>query len=273
MVNIVEVQVSDSWDWGFALFAEECWIYCSDELDLTEPMIGRSTIDGVSRCGCGHRFRNITIPKGATITKAYISVKCYMTFSPQHLDVKSIIAGEKDVNSLQFTPNFEDYCMRRGLEGGEDKRTSVKINWNITELWEGGQWYNSPEMKAIIQEIVNLSDWESGNPITIFWDDHDDNSGIGQNYREIRSYNTVGSPSDAPILHIEWEETPIPSIPTNPITAIVDAMVSVFSTLYVVLADNAETLARLFLYGLVIAGFVKSIRKTYGGFRGLIQWG
>jgi hypothetical protein len=56
------------------------------------------------------------------------------------------------------------------------------------------------------------------------------------------------------------------------ITAIVNATVSVLSTLSVVLAENAETITRCFLYGLIIAGFDKSIRKIYGGYRGLIQW-
>jgi len=54
------------------------------------------------------------------------------------------------------------------------------------------------------------------------------------------------------------------------ITNIVNAIVSVFSTVATVLADNAETIALLLVMGIVVAGVVKFGSTMWAGLRRMI---
>jgi len=45
--------------------------------------------------------------------------------------------------------------------------TSNSALWNITETWNLGELFNTPDISAVIQEIVNLPDWNLGQPISL----------------------------------------------------------------------------------------------------------
>ncbi|GAH46716.1 unnamed protein product, partial [marine sediment metagenome] len=63
--------------------------------------------------------------------------------------------------------------------------------------------YQSPDIKDIIQEIINLDGWASGNPLAIFWDDHDDRS--DHNAATVRRYKSWDhADRQPPMLYIEW---------------------------------------------------------------------
>ncbi len=144
------------------------------------------------RKGGGGRFLNIYVLPGATITHAYFKPTARSTDNLPNVNTR--LHGELNINPATFS-TIADYLAR--------ERTAAVVDWDNIPPWTEGELYQSPDIKAIIQEIVNLDGWASGNPIVIFWDDHDDRSAhINYTVRRARSWNhALRTP---PILYIEW---------------------------------------------------------------------
>jgi len=138
------------------------------------------------------RFANISIPKGSIITAAYITITCRTARSGTV--VRSKVRGEDADNAAQFS-DITDYWDR--------PRTTAEADWDNIPVWTEGTEYDSPEIKAVIQEIIDRAGWSSGNAMVIFWDDHDDRSDHNEYaIRTGQSYD--GSTNKAPKLHIEY---------------------------------------------------------------------
>lgn len=149
--------------------------------------------------GSGLRFLDVTIPQGASIITAYIT---FIARGDAVTVVKSRFSGEDTDDAATFS-DFTNYKNRRGIDGGTDNTTTAKVDWDSIPAWTADTSYDSPELKTIIQEIVNRSGWASGNDLVVFWDDHDDRSdnknGCGR-----RAYSYNGSTTYAPLLYIEY---------------------------------------------------------------------
>jgi len=138
------------------------------------------------------RFLNVTIPKNATIDTAYLTLRAYATRTGT--TVNSKIRGEAADNPVTFS-TLADYQ-------GRPKTTAV-VNWNAIPAWTLDTDYNSPEIKTIIQELVNRAGWVSGNALVIFWDDHDDLSTHAAGCRrQGKAYDT--DTTYCAKLHIEY---------------------------------------------------------------------
>lgn len=106
----------------------------------------------------GFRFTGVNIPSGAVITKAQIEFTVDTVLAPS--DIYAQFRGELVANSSTFDANIRP-----------DNRTLTQstVLWNIpaNDPWT---WYEkryTPDLKTIIQEIVNLPNWQSGNALTI----------------------------------------------------------------------------------------------------------
>lgn len=144
------------------------------------------------RQGGGGCYQNITIPPGALITNAYLKVTA--SYSCSGTVVRSRIHGEKNINPATFS-TLEDYQGRA--------RTDAVIDWDNIPAWIQNAVYHSPNIKSIIQEIVNLPGWSSGNPIVIFWDDHEDRtSHIDSTARGGHAWDS--NPEKTVTLRVEW---------------------------------------------------------------------
>lgn len=107
------------------------------------------------------RFTNVNIPQYAAIDSAYIEVTSYGDFSSL-LNVNIYVVS--DANPANPTSKAELNSL--SVTGGK--------NWNIVEQWENGSTYTSPSLSAGIQDIVNLDDWNSGNPIMVIIENNGD---------------------------------------------------------------------------------------------------
>jgi hypothetical protein len=45
--------------------------------------------------------------------------------------------------------------------------TSAKVAHDSNELWNASSWYNLNDISNVVQEIVNRSDWNQGNSLSI----------------------------------------------------------------------------------------------------------
>ncbi|GAI81538.1 unnamed protein product, partial [marine sediment metagenome] len=88
-----------------------------------------------------------------------------------------------------------------------DNRTAARVDWDDIPGWTQNVDYNSPEIKPVIQEIVNRPGWAEG-AIVIFWEDFDSRSTKADHCcRLARSYE--GSTTYAPKLVATYSPPPV----------------------------------------------------------------
>lgn len=152
------------------------------------------------KVGAGLRFSGVTIPASAFIISSHISFRCPLDLAGSGANTR--ITGNKEVDPAAWS-TIEDYQSRRGtVAGGADdtRITTARVDWDNIEDWYYPDWYSSPDISAVIQELVDAH--APGNEaIALFWDDHDDRS--VNNLRNSYSCDN-GGPTNAPMLHIEY---------------------------------------------------------------------
>lgn len=137
----------------------------------------------------GMRFLNITIPQGATIDNGTVLklVAAYL----ENAIAATIIEGEDADTTLTFS-TAADYDARI--------HTTASIPWTPA-AWVTGTVYNSPELKTIIQEIVDRALWVSGNSMVLFWRDA---TGYGQALKKMSCFSWDDTTYAPPAIHIEY---------------------------------------------------------------------
>ncbi|MCB0562633.1 MAG: hypothetical protein KDD09_26960, partial [Phaeodactylibacter sp.] len=127
------------------------------------------------------------IPQGAIITSATIQ---FTVDETRNLDpCNLVIRGQASDNALAFSSSSGDVSSR--------PVTSASIAWAPpawTTIGAAGDAQRTPDISAIIQEIVNRNGYTSGSSIAIII------NGTGRRIAE--SYN--GSPGQAPQLCVEY---------------------------------------------------------------------
>jgi type IV pilus assembly protein PilY1 len=141
--------------------------------------------DGASRT-VGFRFRNVPIRKDATIVGAHLILHAQAGDNSDNASFD--ITGELEPNSEPFAE--VDYNVTSRL----NKPTSAVVNWPVATPWDDNKSYQSPDIKAIVQELVQQADWNaSTNSMTLVL------TGTGQ--RKVFSYE--GGSATAATLHIQ----------------------------------------------------------------------
>ena len=139
------------------------------------------------------RFQDVTIPQGSTIDSAFLFTKARLSSSTNKVNVK--FYGEDTASASTFSTNT-DYLARA--------KTTTSVSWQQIGGWIADEWYVSPDISDIIQEIIDRWDWVSGNDLVIFIEDSSSTAGA---YRIGRSYDYNGE-DDAPYILIYYTYTP-----------------------------------------------------------------
>ncbi|HEY7864988.1 MAG TPA: right-handed parallel beta-helix repeat-containing protein, partial [Psychromonas sp.] len=150
----------------------------------------------------GIRFTNLTLPENAIINKAYIQFSVDETdFIP---DTLLNITAESTANAAGF--NNTDYNISRRT------RTKASASWAPQE-WDTsgatGTDQRSPDLSAIVQEIVSETLWNSGNAMAFIL------TGVGRRVAE--AYD--GDPAGAPLLYVEYRDR-VGSLPDDEIDSV-----------------------------------------------------
>ena len=146
----------------------------------------------------GLRFTGVAVPVNATITGAYIQFTCDETNSGS---TNLTIHGHDVGNSVAFTTSTNNVSNRTS--------TSASVNWSPAAwntVGQSGSNQRTPELKAIIQEIVSRGDWNSGNAMSFKI------TGTGE--RTAEAYD--GTSASAPQLVITYETGGTPPSNTAP---------------------------------------------------------
>lgn len=167
-------------------------------------MIGRNS-STILKIGEGLRWLNVPIDKGEPIITAKIGMYC--TSANSNTVVRCRITGDLEANAATFSTTA-NYQSRRGTDVGganDDLRTVSQVVWNPIGAWSNATWYWSPEIKSIIQEIVNQATWAKNNAIALFIDDHlaeGDNEDGHQ--RVFKSWNAATEGANTAQLYVEF---------------------------------------------------------------------
>ncbi|WNJ20200.1 Ig-like domain-containing protein [Pontibacter sp. G13] len=152
----------------------------------------------------GLRFTGISVPQGATIDAAYIQFTCDETNTGT---TNLTIQGHDTDDAAAFSTSSYNVSNRT--------RTSASVNWSPaswSSVGQSGSAQRTPEMKSIVQEIVNRGGWSAGNDMVMIL------TGTGE--RTAEAYE--GSAGSAPLLHIEYTVgggTPVVITPPSGLTA------------------------------------------------------
>jgi len=134
----------------------------------------------------GLRFTDVNIPAGSVITSAYIQL--YGKSDKDEFTPVDIFTA-LNVNAAFFEK--EDF----NISGRA--RSSNSVYWNVPEVFQDVN-YNTPDVANLIQEVVDLPDWENGNQSIIFLI----NTTIGE--RVFSSFDD--DPDFAPLLVVNYLE-------------------------------------------------------------------
>lgn len=146
----------------------------SGDLDLSDKKVGL-------------RFQDIDVPKNATILSATLQVNADGT-STANPNPTVEIWGINEANTAQF-PTTTDYLT-------DIAKVDKNINWSLGDFNTNSQWHTSPDISAIVKDIVDLGSWASGNAMGFVIDDANKN-------RPAESHD--GDPNQSAKLSITYE--------------------------------------------------------------------
>src|SRR5438552_3606473 len=158
----------------------------SSDLELTHDTYDQTV---------GMRWTGLTIPSGSTITAAYIQ---FASKESNSQTTNLTISGQAADNATTFTSTSGDISSR--------PRTAGRIGWAPAPwvVGEVGPNQQTPDLSAVIQEIVNRPGWASGNALVLII--------TGTGHRTAWAYD--GSPTQSPLLHVEYASSSIDNPPT-----------------------------------------------------------
>jgi len=154
----------------------------------------------------GLRFTGLELAPNTPITRAYIQ---FTVDEPTSDPASLTIYGEASDNAAPFTNTSQILSSRTP--------TALSIPWSPASWTEQGaaaQAQQTPDLSALIQEIVNRPGWQSGNALVLML--------TGEGKRVAESFD--GSQNGAAVLRVEFEtpaaqveetDAEMPATPTN----------------------------------------------------------
>ncbi len=134
----------------------------------------------------GLRFRSIEITAGARIDSAFIVVYAHEGKSSD--DIAQItIAGCAEDDAGTFTES--------ALIDARS-RTSASVLWEVDEEWEIWEPYRTPDIRSIVQEIVDRSGWKTSNDMAFMLLGQNQGPSDFENAREFESFENISDPED-----------------------------------------------------------------------------
>ena len=134
------------------------------------------------------RFTGVTLPPGATITGAWVQ---FQVDEVSTAAASLSVAGEAADNAGAFTTTTRNISTRT--------QTAATVGWAPVSWPTVGAAtadQRTPDLTAVIQQIVSRSGWASGNALVLIV------TGTGAGTRVAESVD--GGPLRAPVLHIEY---------------------------------------------------------------------
>ena len=154
--------------------------------------------DGTTVQTVGMRFTNVTVPRGATITNAYVQFSVDETASTA---TGLTLAAQAVDNASTFTTAAGSISARA--------RTAARVSWTPASwltVGARGTEQRTPNLAPVLAEVVGRPGWASGNAMAVIV------TGTGR--RTADSFE--GGAANAPTLHIEYASSGTPATNAAP---------------------------------------------------------
>jgi len=164
--------------------------------DNTAILMGRE--DGVPTDGLDSgwfRFDNVTIPQGAIITSAKLTFQATSASQPGSPNVE-IFGFDEDDTARIANADPDDYLARA--------RTTASVTWTIEAWTSGSADHDTPDIAAVVQEIISRAGWVSGNALAITVEE-DGNTANANNFRRAVSVDNAVGATGAPQITINYD--------------------------------------------------------------------
>ncbi len=134
---------------------------------------------------CGLRFQNINIPRNAIITNATIKFTAdEVKSNPTSLDIFA--------HDHSYSPTF--YITSNNIS---NRPKTASVQWTVNpwaQVGSSGSAQTTPNLKNIVQSLVNRSDWDVASPMTFIFE--------GSGYRVSETMD--GDSIKAPVLTVTY---------------------------------------------------------------------
>jgi fibronectin type 3 domain-containing protein len=142
--------------------------------------------DGANAQTAGLRFTGVTLPRGATVTTAWVQ---FQVDEASTATASLTVTGAASDNAASFTTTARSISAR--------PRTAASATW-APPAWPtvGARTaeQRTPDLTAVLQEIVDRPGWAGGNALVLMV------TGSGERTTE----SVDGGAARAPVLHIEY---------------------------------------------------------------------
>ena len=149
---------------------------------------------GVGMHLAGMRFNNVKIPQGSSIIRATLKICPHS--AGLEAEVDGVVKGEASDNAAAFATTSRII--------GQLAATTASKAWKWVgpedDPWTANAWVESPDIKAVVQEIVNRSGWAPDNSLAIIYTFNQMTFGD-----ERRFYSFDGDPLKAAKLAITYQ--------------------------------------------------------------------
>lgn len=158
---------------------------------------GSSDLEMVSDSGnsqyIGLRFNDLGISPGAEITSAYVE---FTADGDTSTSTSLTIKGHKVVDSPAFEGNSN-------ISNRFGSATTASVSWSSIPSWNDNDVYQTPDLKDIIQEIVDQGGWTAGNSLSLLIN--------GSGTRRAESYNGDAARAPRLVIHTKQNLAGVPS--------------------------------------------------------------
>lgn len=158
------------------------------DLDISEEQVGASyddayfrkyieaysrtqTFGGIGRGAANDRgyhnavrFTTVPVPAGAVIDSAAISLRCFS--SQSGTTVYARVRAEAADDPAEFPATAAEYKARFGS-------LTTSVDWDNVPAHTSGTWYDTPDIKTVVQALTDRPGWNSGQSMVFFIDDDD----------------------------------------------------------------------------------------------------
>lgn len=137
----------------------------------------------------GFRFSNVKVPRGATVTGAYIS---FSTTRETVGNIDLTIVGENSSSPTQYASSNYNISSR--------SRTAANVSWSGAANYRAGERIQSVDISPIVTEIAARSDWCGGNSMAFMIEGDDE---------QFQVWSRNGNPSLAARLHVTYDPSTV----------------------------------------------------------------
>ncbi len=106
----------------------------------------------------GMRFRNLEIPQGAEIVQAKLRLCAHS--SGLRGKIAAWLRAEAADNPGPFSSSHRVNAVTM---------TDATEDWSWDDRWQANTWYESPDIRSLVQEVVDRPAWSAGNSLVVLY--------------------------------------------------------------------------------------------------------